>query len=413
MKSNKFLRIALIALLCMAMLFTTACTPANTGDTTTEPSDTQPQGDVEVPVEDGKVTFYFTLGADSPAQQSFASYFLTGGCTGWCTGNSGELEFKQLNDSNVYYCITDVAIDPTAEQGLEYSILVGYNATSGMAAAEQGVKWDDSRKSNECAAYAYPSNAAFEWAEGQNKVNLGTHTFGVELSAPKTVNTTLRITFTEALPEGCQVAMFGSMNNWGNTDINDGLCEISEDRMSATLELKDALVSDYEFKAVVYAPGTEFVKENQWNGVSFTAKEAENGNGTFSIKSLDEDEYIDVVRNAEYQVPSGITTTLRVNFDKELAEGSIVHIYGSFEGWAYSEGKCEMTSTDGKAWTIVLSNFNTGDIEFKILVFAPGATAFDWGDAIATYGNEGNNITFTLTADHDGQTVDVGSFTVA
>lgn len=411
MKSNKIWRIALIAVLCLAMLFTAACQPTEPDPTdgTTPSGTTPPAGDVNVPTEDGKVTFYFTLGEGSPAQDSFASYFLTGGVTNWATGNTGELEFQQLNDSNVYYCITDLTIDPTASQGLDYQLLVGYNATSGMSQSEQGIKWDDSRKSDVSAAPGGLNNPTYEWAEGQNTVNLGTHIIEKKLSAPKTIDTTLVVTFKEALPEGASVAMYGSMNNWGNSGVEVCICTVSEDRLSASLKLENALVADYEFKVVVYAPGVEVNSETQWTGTAYGAGD---GNASFSIGTLDENEEIPVMRDVEYTAPTGISATLRVTFSEAVAEGSIVHMYGNFQGWGYKEGACEMTSEDGKVWTITVPELATGELQFKVLVFAAGSTAFDWGDATVTYGNGEGNFTYEITADHADQTVDVATITV-
>lgn len=409
MKINKILRVALVGVLCLAMLLCAACTPEEDSTDTTPTGEQNKVPNGEIPTEEGKVTFYFTLGDGSVTQESFASYFLTGGCTGWTTGNSGELEFKQLDDSNVYYCISDVTIDPAAEQGLEYSILVGYNTTSGMTDG-LGVQWKDDRKSNECAAYPYPSNATFEWAEGQSTVNLGTHTIETKLPAPQKVSTTLVASFKEALPEGATVAMYGSMNNWGNSGVEQCICTISEDRMSASLALSDVLTGTYEFKVVVYAPGVEVNSDTQWTGTQFC--NADGSNASVTIGSLDAGETIDVLDTLEYVLPSNVSVTLRVTFSEALTNGERVHIYGNFENWGYNEGKCEMTSEDNITWTITVSDLSTGELQFKVLTYAADATAFDWGDCIKKYGNNGDNFTYEITVAHNGQTVDVATITV-
>lgn len=411
MKISKLLKVALVGVLCVAMLLCAACTPDDNNTTTTAGKQNNvPSG--EIPTEEGKITFYFTLGEGSVAQDSFASYFLTGGCTGWATGNSGELEFKQLNDGNIYYCISDVTIDPSAEQGLDYQLLVGYNATSGMTDG-LGIQWIDDRKSDVSAAPGGMNNPTFEWAEGQNTINLGTHVVEKKLDAPKKVNTTLVVTFKEALPEGANVALYGSMNNWGNSGVEQCVCTVSADRMSASLALTDVLVANYEFKAVVYAPGVEVNSSTQWTGTAYVGDvTAENGNGQFSIGTLDADNEIEVISDIEYEVPSTLNATLRVTFSTALPEGAIVHIYGNFQGWGYAEGTCEMTSEDNTVWTINVSELNAGELQFKCLVFEAGATEFGWGKG-TEYGNEGGNFTYNVTIADNGQTIDVATITVA
>lgn len=414
MKISKLLKVALVGVLCVAMLLCAACTPDdnNTDNTTTAGKQNNvPSG--EIPTEEGKITFYFTLGEGSAAQDSFASYFLTGGCTGWKTGNSGELEFKQLNDGNIYYCITDVTIDPSAEQGLDYQLLVGYNASSGMTDG-LGIQWIDDRKSDVSAAPGGMNNPTFEWTEGQNTINLGTHVLEKKLDAPKKVNTTLVVTFKEALPEGANVALYGSMNNWGNSGFEQCICTVSADRMSASLALTDVLVANYEFKAVVYAPGVEVNSSTQWSGTAYVGDvTAENGNGQFSIGTLDADNEIEVISDIEYEVPSKLSATLRVTFSAALPEGTIVHIYGGFEGWDYAKGKCEMSSEDNTVWTINVSELSAGTLEFKVITFPAGTTEFGWTDARTEYSNKGTNFTYNVTIADNGQTIDVATITVA
>lgn len=271
MKANKFLRIALVAVLCMAMLFATACgndttttgksdaTTAPAGDTTEAPT----QGgttNTDVPTEEGKVTYYFTMSADSPAVPEHAGVFITGGAWGWGTGADSEM-FTKLEGTDIYYLITDknpLTDGATADQEYDFQLVVGLTEASG--AATWGLQWNDNFKSVECAEVAYPDNPKFTWNEGDNKVNLGTHTFTSMPPAPVEVETTLEVTFTTALPEGAKVLVIGAMNGW------NGEAMTSEDGKTWTLDVK-LLANTYEYKIKVFTAEDGLADDftNKWD----------------------------------------------------------------------------------------------------------------------------------------------------
>lgn len=283
MKANKFLRIALVAVLCMAMLFATACgndttttgksdaTTAPAGDTTEAPT----QGgttNADVPTEEGKVTYYFTMSADSPAVPEHAGVFITGGAWGWGTGADSEM-FTKLEGTDIYYLITDknpLTDGATADQEYDFQLVVGLTEASG--AATWGLQWNDNFKSVECAEVTYPDNPKFTWNEGDNKVNLGTHTFTSMPPAPVEVETTLEVTFTTALPEGAKVLVIGAMNGW------NGEAMTSEDGKTWTLDVK-LLANTYEYKIKVFTAEDGLADDftNKWDcGTEYGSTEGGN-----------------------------------------------------------------------------------------------------------------------------------------
>lgn len=283
MKANKFLRIALVAVLCMAMLFATACgndttttgksdaTTAPAGDTTEAPT----QGgttNADVPTEEGKVTYYFTMSADSPAVPEHAGVFITGGAWAWGTGADSEM-FTKLEGTDIYYLITDknpLTDGATADQEYDFQLVVGLTEASG--AATWGLQWNDNFKSVECAEVTYPDNPKFTWNEGDNKVNLGTHTFTSMPPAPVEVETTLEVTFTTALPEGAKVLVIGAMNGW------NGEAMTSEDGKTWTLDVK-LLANTYEYKIKVFTAEDGLADDftNKWDcGTEYGSTEGGN-----------------------------------------------------------------------------------------------------------------------------------------
>lgn len=280
MKANKFLRIALIAVLCMAMLFTTACNPqenpSTNGSTPADPTDGG-STNTDVPTEEGKVTYYFTLGADTPAVPEHAGIFITGGAWAWGTGEGSEM-FTNLEGTNIYYLITDktpATEGATEGQECDYQLLVGLTQASG--AATWGLQWNDNYKSIECAGVAYPDNPKFTWNEGDNKVDLGTHTFTTMPPAPVAVKTTLKVSFTEALPEGAKVLVIGSLNNWNGQEMT------STDRITWSLDV-EMLANSYEYKIKVFEKDTlaeDF--SNKWD-VGTECGDYSAGNAKFELK---------------------------------------------------------------------------------------------------------------------------------
>ena len=405
-------------MLCLAMLAMTACskqgeetkTPENPGSTDQPTPDSTPTADV--PTEDGKVTFYFTLGEGSVEQPAIASYFLTGGSFNWATGMNA-LEFKSLEGTNIYYAITDVIPNPAADKGLDYQLKVGYNPTSGAPDSELGLTWADDELKSDVCNLSGGENPKFSWTDGQSVIDLGVHTFGKAMPLPQTANTTLIITFAEPLPEDCEARIYGGFNGWSCAD--DATCKftISEDRMRGELKLNNVLLNTYAYKVIIYGPGQFDGGAGQWMGTVYvdTAVDGD-GNGAFTIGTLDDGDYINVVDDIVFEQTEGISVTLSVSFDKALEEGAIVHIYGNFQGWGYAEGKCEMTSEDNIVWNYTIPSVAPGTLEFKVLVYAPDATSFGWGLG-TEYSDGGANCVVEITEADAGQVIAAAEFTVS
>ena len=330
MKSKHLLKKALIVLLCLSVLALAAC--GNQAAAPEKPAE-EPKGNdapaanADVPTEAGKVTFYFTLGDDSVEQPSIASYFLTGGSFGWATG-LGALEFQPLEGTRIYYAITDIIPNPNADKGLDYQLKVGYNTTSGAPDSELGLTWADDELKSDVCNQGGGENPKFTWEEGQTVVDLGVHTFSKR-----------------------EARIYGGFNGWSAAD--DATCKftISEDRMRGELKLDNVLLNTYAYKVVVYGPDQFDGGAGQWMGTVYVDNAVDgDGNGAFTVGTLDDGDYINVVDDIIFEQTEGMSVTLSVTFDKALEEGSIVHIYGSFQGWGYAEGKCEMSSEDNTVW---------------------------------------------------------------
>lgn len=110
----------------------------------------------DVPVVDGKTTFWFTLGDDSAVKtlSSYNSFFMVGSFNSWGTDTAAE--FTNLAGTKVYYSqVEDTAIY-TADSVFDttkagFQLTVGWNSTSGAPAAKLGA--DYTYKSDYCALY--------------------------------------------------------------------------------------------------------------------------------------------------------------------------------------------------------------------------------------------------------------------
>lgn len=415
MKRNKSkIVIALALCLCMLLALCGCDSQKDPGQGTTAPAtpSTGPAApSAEVPTEDGKVTFYFTLGDTSVEQPSIASYYLTGGSFDWKTGLDA-LTFTNLEGTKTYYAITDVIPDPAKDKGLDYQLKVGYNATSGAPESELGLTWSDDELKSDVCNIGGESNPQFTYEAGAKTVNLGVHNFLKAIPLPQTADTTLVVTFKEPLPEGAEARIYGGFNGWKADD--DAACKftLNAERTKGELKLNGVLLNTYTYKVVVYGPGQYKGTEDQWKGTTYVENADADGNGVLIIGSLDDGDYIEVVTDIEFKQTEGISTTLSVTFDKALDAGSIVHIYGSFQGWGYAEGKCEMTSEDNKVWNFTIDSVNPGKVEFKVLVYAPGTTEFGWGKGVEYAGEGGANCAVELTAESAGQVIPAATFTV-
>lgn len=292
MKANKFLRIALIAVFCMATLLCTACggnTNTTAGDETTAPAGNEtnaPAGNTtDVPTEDGKITFFFTLGEGSVELPEYACVYINGtSFNNWST-QDGTVAFQRLGETNIYYAVSDVTLDTTNDDCGGYQLTVGVTkeAAEAVGASNWGTNYNC--KSEECAAYQGLEHPVFTYKDGDNKVDLGTQTFKNVPSAPVApvpVKTTLEVTFAEALPEGARVLLIGSLNetSWDGEEMT------SEDGKKWTLKV-ELLAGEYEYKVKVYTAEDGLAEDfsNKWD--CGTEYGPESGNFKIEITEYD------------------------------------------------------------------------------------------------------------------------------
>lgn len=364
-----------------------------------------PAENANVPTEEGKVTYYLTLAEDSVPFEDFVSIYLTGGVFGWKIGAEA-LELANLEGTDIWYGISDAIPDPNSDdpQKFDYQLVLGYNAKSGLTDDAIGLQWIDSYKSEKSAAPGGTNNPTFEYAAGDKTVNLGEQKFTAVPAAPKKGDVTLSVTFTEALPEGAEVYIFGELNGWG---YKEGFSKFeSADGKTWMLALTDILCKDYAFKLKVFEAG-KFNPENVWDGgVEFSD---EGANMSFSFLEVDIGGVIDITNGQPltYALSDTVNVTFSVEFEEALPEGSRVFIFGTVNGWNYKEGACEFTSEDGKIWTLAMNDLTIGVAEFKVKVFAPDTFNPEnvWEGGVEYAGEDGNNAFIELTAEMNGTTV--------
>lgn len=213
-------------------------------------SGSQGGGDVVIPTEEGKVTFYFELASSSVALPSWAGFFLTGAFSSWATAVADVVELTKLEGSdNVYYGMWATA---DAIRDGSYQLTVGYKADAG--APSSGVDW--TFKSVECAAYEFGSNPEFEVVDG--KANLGTHTWEAMPSNPADAaisNLTLSVPFTAAVPEYIDIYLVGSAPFSWSMGADETKMTPSADRKTWTMVIDTIIGNTYEIKVMANYTG--------------------------------------------------------------------------------------------------------------------------------------------------------------
>lgn len=448
MKKLKVLAMMLAMVLCLCVAAFVGC---DNEEKKPDPGPTPGGQTTDVPVADGKVTFYFTMAESSVAVPEYGAVFYAGGLTGW--GTTDAPAFTKLEGKNVYY--VQLEVDNTKTQWDEYSLTLGYSKASGLPADKQGIDW--AKKSEECNAIPYPDNLKFEWTEGTKTVNLGTHTFTSELSAPETVSKVeLRVTFSEPLKAIYEVYFMGGFNGW---DSAKAKATANDDRTVYSLELTDVLCTDYEYKILVMDTGEGVVTKGEdggdlgvWDqyyadptavgapeGSKVMARiEVSAGGSNLATKIIkrDQNSYIDLADTVSVAVPSdniavkglninnavavegknddgtgnGVytkilslagTKTLKVEFATALPEGVIVFCPGSLIAWS-GDGTQMTISSDRKSATLV-AEILPKDYEFK-LVFFVNEAAYDGNVWAGTeYNNNGGNWAVTVEGYDDGE----------
>lgn len=369
----------------------------------------KPGPSVEVPTEDGKTTFFFSMAEASVEMPTYASIYMTGGAFGWKTGYDAKA-FTKMEGSNVYYTqVANDAFDATASQGTEYQLVVGYNETASMPTDKSGLQWVDGRKSDECAAPGGLGNLTFEYEAGAKTVDLGTHTWSTALPKPSEPlkNYSFSVEFENAVPEYGVVMIFGSFNGWktpgspaeGATpeeiakveQENKEKCDAAkmtpnEDRTVWTIKFDEMIAGDYVCKILVeYAADVEANHNVTWNAIEETPD-----NYAFTVTQADGDGYVlDILGDkAHYSLPDPNAKLETVTFviENSAAEGELAALWiaGVLNGWTITA----MEAKDGKFYA-TYTEVTAGKKEFKIL------TAGDsWNNAICAAGN--SNLSATL-----------------
>lgn len=395
-----------------------------------DPNYNQGGGDAEIPVEEGKITFYCAVeGIDMP---TYASPFLLGpyatDTDAWAPGK----EMKNLEGTNIWYVCLDVA--PLSEehwgtQWNNYMVDLGYNASSGLPADKIG-EAGKYLKSDETAAPGGMSNPTFEY-DGGDTVNLGTQHFSVTIDQPDTIaQTTLRVSFTEELGANAQVVIAGGFNGWKWDSV---ATKSADDASVYDLVIKDVLCTDYTYLIAVCLDTTKITEETKDAASVFDRLDAE-GNCAYikifdsSAANSDHNLEVSIVKgdnNAvrdlagtqtaipeydvervslditkpvfneesktwEVDIASYEEITLKIEFTEALAADLNVYVQGNLlTGWGTA---LKFESTDRKVWTCTakVASASIGqEEEFKVVVIA-GDFAWEGGAEFGVPGDDGS-----------------------
>lgn len=359
----------------------------------------QPGGDVELPTEEGKVTFYFTMGEGSVEIPEYVGIYLTGGFTGWAEDAENACTMTRLGETNTYYGTYAVAED-LADFG--YQLTLGYKPESG--APSTGVNW--SYKSDECKAASGESgmdNDTLEIVDG--KANIGTHTFSTAPGPVVTAsNFDVSITLAEAVPEWVNLYMPGNLrNNWAKSPELDVMTP-SADRKTWTIHVDEVTVGTYNIKVIAeYADCTTFGWKttilDDGAGGNYTLmvlRSAANG-----VININEEESVEAYPADFSKLPdpsqlASVNAQIVISLtDTALPEGIIgLAIKGNFDGWL-GHALTITTSETGMVCTYTYENLLEGNYEF-------GFYSYDNAETLAQvnwYSSPTGNLKVAVTKD--------------
>ena len=332
-------------------------------------------GDAEVPVEAGKLSFYFTLGSESVAIPEYAAVYLCGGFNLWKTAPADAVKMQKLGETNVYYGLYEIeasALD-TMDKGHDFQLTIGYTPESGNPST--GVNW--SYKSLECAAAGGDSgldNLQFTVGE-DSRVNLGTHNWD---KAPGPVmlaeNVTFSVTLKEAAPEYVKLFAPGNYaNNWACSPAEDAMTP-SADRKTWSKTISSIAAGTYELQVIVeYADVESFTWGHKLlnNGDNYTLMVlTTDSNKTIDINEEDLDgEPIEFDFSVLPDPTKVCAVSLEVVMDAALTvEGRKWWVMGGFNGWAAEKNEA-VVSADGMKMTADLGSLpRNGEIQFAIAI---------------------------------------------
>ena len=364
----------------------------DTGSGSGSGTDTSGGGDASVPVEEGKVTFYFELGEGSQAIPDYCAPYLTGkfadiNAEAWPTAADKAVEMKLVSGSTTLYYGT-IALDvealaalPESDKPYDYQLTLGYTPDSGNPST--GVNWGF--KSDVCSAGGDFDNPHFEIVDG--KANLGTHKWekvpGPVLLAE---NVTFEVKLAEPAPSYVKLFAPGAyLNNW-KCDPKEDAMTPSEDRKTWSFTIPEIAANTYELKIIVeYADCAAFSwKLDALHGAKQADDPTKFTNYSLMILSTDSNKTIvtnddfdgmtvaavketyglDVNENYEiildykdFPDPATLTdvnVSLDITLDEAYTGTNVWHIKGSFDGWAaehdlvISEDKLHFTYDFGK-----------------------------------------------------------------
>lgn len=395
---KKSLLLVASAALVLGLAACNSSTPVDTGSTNTN-TEPGPGGDVNVPVEEGKVTFYFTMGEGSVEIPEYCGIFLTGKFTDWATDISAVCVMQRLGDTNTYYGTFAVAEDLT---DFGYQLTLGYSAESG--APKVGVNWQ--YKSDECLAASGESgqeNLTYTIVDG--KTNIGTHTFSAAPGPVVTVsNFDVSITLAEAVPEWVNLYMPGNLrNNWATSPELDVMTP-SADRKTWTIHVDEVTVGTYNIKVIAeYADCTTFGWKttilDDGAGQNYTLmvlRSAANG-----VININEEEGVEAYPADFSKLPdpsqlATVNAQIVISLtDTALPEGILgLAIKGSFDGWT-GHALTITTSETGMVCTYTYENLLEGNYDF-------GFYSYDNAETLAQvnwYSSPTGNLKVAVTKD--------------
>ena len=385
------------------------------GDSSQPAGSSQSQGgDVTVPTEADKTTFYIEVSPESVALPTWCSYFLTGCMNGWAmTPNNGAIELQQLSDTNIYYAIVADYDDEANAADRGYQVTMGYNADSGLGDEKQGIDWSYKGKSNasfsglDHPTFDAPVNGVvhitakwsddtvdadgFEWDEALPEPVV-IHNYTVKFALGDDVVAAVTAWNAEKGDSGVTgYAVKGAHNGWTWTAMD----KVDNTHYSFTV---DSIICGVKYEMCV-APMTAAGVDG--DAYSLTGDGVKNddvtdedgtyhiGNFSFSPLSLDLDDYVwdwgtlhlptkvNGAKEGTYALPTATklahSVTVRV-FDIEggtgLAEGLSLYIAGKFSGWGEAVGNDDyklVLEGDAYVYTFTMDLYVGVAIEFGII----------------------------------------------
>ncbi|MBP5216424.1 MAG: PT domain-containing protein [Bacilli bacterium] len=355
-------------------------------------SQTSAEPTADVPTEAGKTTFYIEVASDSIALPTWCSYFLTGCMNGWATTPSGGvIELQNLANTNIYYAIVAGYDDEANAADRGYQVTMGYNASSQLGDASQGINWSYKGKSN--ASFSGLDHPTFDapvdgivhitakWSD--DTVDEAGFKWDAALPEPVTVdNYTVKFTVDPTLKtlvdawnseKGASgvtgYAVKGTHNDWSWKALK------AEEDGSYTFTV-DKIICGVTYEMCVAPLTAAGVDGDAYNLTGTGVKAADTtdedgtyhiGNFSFTPLALDGDDYVatwGALKAPEkasgeidtaYALPSATkldhTITIRV-YDIEngtgLGEGKHLYVAGSWNGWGLGDNDANiMTENEG------------------------------------------------------------------